>query len=480
MTDNSFNFRTWLMDQQSADYQTIKEDEDNYQLQTDYAIAEIHFYHVEPDPDIVEFRITNLKDEQVKFFLHFALQDEQHAKELYAEMIDTLRQLKNKQKKQILLSCTAGLTTGYFAQQLNQAAEVLSSEYEFSAVPVSQLYEKGFGYEAILLAPQIGYEYQKVQQIFHDKPVIRMPAQIFGTYDTGACIQLLTSEMEKFQKTKEEQVFEKLSLNTNNENRVLIITLLASGENGMVKYRIYDHGKAGETTEVIKPLLTCQDLEDIIDTQISTCRCSSRKFDAIGIATPGIINEGRLDLPITHTIDLHYNHQNQSEIVKHFEEKYELPVTITNNVNAAVVGYYGQQDQYKTITLHSQPAGWPRGGQGVVIDGRLHVGAHHLTGELKYLINEFCFSGNLNAMAYDPEGMVEIIAKGLLTNIIMIDPEVILVRCPLTPDMRTIHKELEKYLPTSHIPDLVYVEDMSEYMMLGQLYATLQKLEGKR
>ena len=71
---------------------------------------------------------------------------------------------------------------------------------------------------------------------------------------------------------------------------------------------------------------------------------------------------------------------------------YDVPVVFCNNSNCAVLGWYGSQDTYKDVVLYSQPVGWASGGQGIIVDGRLHEGAHGLAGENKYAVHQLNFS----------------------------------------------------------------------------------------
>ena len=51
-----------------------------------------------------------------------------HAIELFHEMIESILQLVEKPKVRILLSCSGGLTTSYFASKLNEASELFIFE----------------------------------------------------------------------------------------------------------------------------------------------------------------------------------------------------------------------------------------------------------------------------------------------------------------------------------------------------------------
>ena len=67
-----------------------------------------------------------------------------------------------EQTVKVLLCCTSALTTSYFAEQLNNAAKILSLNYIFEAVSYDRVYEKGLYYDIILLAPQIGFQQKKI------------------------------------------------------------------------------------------------------------------------------------------------------------------------------------------------------------------------------------------------------------------------------------------------------------------------------
>jgi len=80
-------------------------------LDAGYAKAMVNFY----DLEIVELAIVDNNDEN-RFYLHFQVRDDDHARGLYNEMIIALRQLENRTKVKVLLTCSSALTTSYFAR----------------------------------------------------------------------------------------------------------------------------------------------------------------------------------------------------------------------------------------------------------------------------------------------------------------------------------------------------------------------------
>ena len=150
------DFIAWIKNHQNDEYQVEQVDQDVIQLNSDYGKSTIRFTDIE-ESTVVEFTIVSNKDETVKFYLHFELKDEGHAKQLYDEMVETLVALKNHKTIEVLLSCSAGLTTSMFAQMLNETAQSLHLDYNFNAVSYLNIYEEIEKYDAVMIAPQIGY-----------------------------------------------------------------------------------------------------------------------------------------------------------------------------------------------------------------------------------------------------------------------------------------------------------------------------------
>ena len=165
-----FDFRKWIMEQKDPEYEIISDHEDHFRLVTEDGEAEIQFNDIEPGMTVVEFKIVSKKDDSVKFYLHFQLADEDHVKQLFHEMVDSLKALKNERTTRVLLSCSAGLTTSFFAEQLNTTANMVSLDYEFNAVSYMNIYEEAEKYDAILIAPQIGYMMKKLKESMPEKP----------------------------------------------------------------------------------------------------------------------------------------------------------------------------------------------------------------------------------------------------------------------------------------------------------------------
>ncbi|MBO4401537.1 MAG: ROK family protein [Selenomonadaceae bacterium] len=460
------DFKSWILAQKIPDA-TLKDAGDSVKISTSYAAGEVNFHDL--DVFIIEMVVTNLADGENKFYLHFELKDLAYAQELFGEMVETLADLKKQQTLKILLSCTGGLTTGFFAEKLNDAAKLLSLDYEFNAVPFHKLYSAAFNYSVILLAPQIAYQAKAAQEVLSSQLVLKIPPKVFASYDAAEMLKFIRAELESWKKTAAERFIAKVRKGIRSDARILSIAIMPSNAQSRIAYRIYEKGAPILDETVIKNKLNyINDLRDILDTV--ACRC--KNFDAIGIATGGTIHDGHIDLE--HFISPDINLQ------KLLEDKYGVPVTITNNLKSAALGYYVQQDKYENILFVSRPVGYRAGGIGMVLNGRVFNGAHNMAGEIRYTTESFVAKEDWdNRVMYDLDKILDGVAFEIRAGISVVDPDLICLRSPMTPDIERVKAKLAEFIPKKYLPDFVYLrdEEMQEYVLLGQMILSLESLE---
>ncbi len=447
-----------------------KIDKDHYVLEKPYGQAQINFYNIgENQEEVVEFKIISQEDPyQPKFFLHFQQNNKEHSEELFSEFLQYIDELDNHQVKEILLCCTSAFTTSYFAQKLNEEAKQRDLPYSFSAVSVSEIYGAGEGKYAILLAPQIAYMQKEIAQIMKNTHVFTIPGKLFGAFDARTYLSELDLQLKDIHNKKEEIPNHKINDYTS-EEKILVIDVVTNAKQAKIYYRIYDHLKIVVDNCVRKRKLNLEDINDIIKTQ-ALGRDGKINVDKIGIAIPGMVHDGKLDLPKTRYLDLNNGQQNGFEIKKWFEETYGIPVFIFNNTNAAAVGWHAMHaKEYKNIIFYSQPKGWIVGGQGIICDGKIVYGRKGLAGENRFIFNQFNFQNPLTFNANNPESILQMVTKIILMDIATIDPEVICLRCDLLTDMQVVKNEVSKYIDSDYIPEIVKVTDYNEHIMTGAL-----------
>lgn len=433
-------------------YEMICLDENHYKMTSDYAEGEINFY----DQDIVEFRIVKKETDEVKFFIHFQLNDPAHSSELFLEMKEVFLNLKNERTTRILLCCTSGLTTSFFAQQLNAAAQILCLDYHFDAVDWSKVFQSGNDYDVILIAPQAAHKFKSFTDVFRDRLVMRIPSRIFGSYDCGALIETVRSSLRKKRASSAEVSPIRLP-GFDDMPRTLAISILNMAEGTKAYVRLYENGKIIFDRETIKAQFWMSDFYDILDTVMA----QYQDIRLIGVSLPGIVNEGHVKLPLEGF--------DNTDVAAKLQAYSGIPCFVTNDTNAAAVGWCAQQDQYDNIVFHFQPTGHYQAGQGIVINRCLITGLNSIAGEIKYLVPEMQYSGNPDEMIWTPEGALEIVVKFLIAVISVLGPQAICLQSDMTPDTEQIIKKLRRNIPSEYIPEIIQIRDMKEYMFLGTL-----------
>jgi cellobiose-specific phosphotransferase system component IIB len=451
-------FKEWIRSLESDAYRLNEEDEKEWLLETDYAGGHIVFH----PQDIIELMIVSLKTGENEFYLHFQLHDEDHAHGLVNEMIKALLEMKDARKLKVLLTCTSGLTTSYFASQLTEAAASLHLDYEFAAVPFNKIYEKGFDYDVILLAPQVHYEYAKTAEIFKRKTVMKIPAAAFGGYKSGDVIEMIMAAMLEKKETDPET--EAIRSVFDNDRRILCIALVNHLDRFRIGYCIYDHGKRTLDKEVIKENHSFKDIEDLLDYVMAR----HENIDAISIAYPGIVYHGRLYHP-------DYGFDNSFNMGRYLQEKYHHPVFLINDVNAIALGYFAMHEDCDDMVFYFQPRGIYLSGAAIIRSGRLERGWKSSAGEVGRLIPAMVEDPETKIMV--PEGALEIVSKALLSFITTSAPEKFIVYSELTPDVNEIRDYISRYIPEEYIPEIHMTDRLKSYMLPGAMIHALDVMK---
>ena len=438
----------------------IKESDQNIVLETDYGTGSVNVY----DECIIELSVTNKVNENVEFYLHFRLQSLEHAQELFSEMLDALSKLIVLPKVKVLFSCTSGLTTGFFADKLNEAVELLDLNYEVNAVPNNELFEEGRKYDVIYLAPQVSYMKDKLIDELDNQNIYVIPAQIFAKYDTKAMIELLDKNT-CISSTKEEVEIESRREVKPHNGEILTINIIRNSFRVHMIYNVYNKDNHHEETrDVIKPTLSLTDIYDLIDALLY----KYKSIECIGITMPGIINDGFISSVFIKGL----NNQSLDEI---FDHKYpNIKFVYVNDVNAAAVGYYACNENYENVSYIFQPI-YFRGGAGSVINGKLLTGAHNIAGEIKFApVQE---SQEYSECHKTPEAALDRVAKIIVMLMSTIDPEAIGVTCGLITDVDELRNRIEKYMPKEYIPVITLENYMHLYCEFGGLILCANALE---
>lgn len=491
------SFRAYVLGQDVEGCAIERLDGDHIRITADHAIGSVTFYDLGEDfPEIVELSIVDPETpDEPRFFLHFELDDEGRAEQLFSEMADTLTQHDEFDTIRVLLCCTAGLTTTMFANKLQEAARTLSLDYSFEAIPLEEAKARGGEYDVVLLAPQVSYQRAAVAEAYPDAQVVNIPPKIFAAYDAGAALKLvmhLMSDNTVFATSGEPSL--RVVRELTNDKRIMVVSVIARPRNSWMGWRIYDRGEVVDQGNVTKPRHDPRDIEDLLATlPLSGWKVS--ELDAVGIAMPGVVNRGTvLDTDkafaaLRHSAAASETHY---ELGRTLAERYGTKVFVDNNANAAAVGCYVSQESYDTVVFHTQQTGRPVGGQGIVVDGHLAKGRRNFAGELGPLFTAVHGDGwsrgdtSLTELAWTSEGMRKLVAPLLAADISLVAPDAIYVAVDLLDDMDALRDEVLAYFDgfkgyqADYLPDFVHVTDYRERISLGELALCLQKLHDPR
>lgn len=464
-------YRSWILGHKDDRYTINNIDDTQIECVTEYGIGSINFTVFE-ETAITELKIISKKDDDIKFYLHFEISEEDHAKQLYDEFIEALIALENERTVRVLLSCSAGLTTSMFAMQLNDAAQTLGVDYEFEAVSYLSIYEAAGDFDAIMIAPQIGYMLNRLKDSITDKPVVQIPTAVFAAYDAMKCIEFIRDEFNAFNEAKTEVQAQECHCDVKEKVRILSIAIMPNKAQVRLYYNFYDQGEIVENNVIIKPSFSVQDLDDIV----GAIKVKHQEIDMIGIASTGtVIDDAILDIRSINPLMIEEESEKYN-LAKHMEETYSIKTVVLNNVNAAVLSFANEHPEYRNVAFLSQPFGFSVGGQGFAFDRKVIFGKNGVAGETRLYIRRMQLSDDPDRLGWTEEGALEIVTKSILATIGTVGPEAMALRSPMTPDMDAIKKKLSSWVNEDQMPEFYYIPEASNYMMDGAMRYCLERL----
>lgn len=177
-------FKKWVYFQVMHDSRLtlVQYDERTYQIFYQDKVARFVVWPI----GIIEEAI--MQGEQLLFYLHYQFYNFHYATDLFYRMIEKLTE-KEKTSQKILLCCSGGMTTGYFAQRLHRYCQLNHLPYEFEATAIYNLEKVYHQYCLILLAPQLRFKRNELSEKCRPIPVEDIEASVFATYDCHAMIE---------------------------------------------------------------------------------------------------------------------------------------------------------------------------------------------------------------------------------------------------------------------------------------------------
>lgn len=403
--------------------------------------------------NIMELTVINQKNNQCDFYLHFQMKDLRHAKELFEEMCECMRALLQIKKEKILLCCSSGLTTGFFADKLNEMAQLLNIDYEFCATRFSSVYEEGKEYNMIFLAPQVSHQDLKLKRIFYLKKIIRIPPHIFARYDCIKMFELIkeVQNAKPFIPNMSIKPVIQLSIN----QPVLCLAINYTYENVQIDYRISgQYQRIIYENKIIKKKLSLDDIKDTLDTLLT----NYSDIDTIGISIPGIVKQGRVYNSVVDGIK-------DINLQEYLRNVYKKRVIISSDIQSAAIGYASTQRKSKKFSLI------------YFSDASNYSVAHMIDNCLinsyqNYIEKEQLFLMNNDQIDHSSQDAFELLFELLLTMIALMPLDVYIISCPFLIDL-DILKERVLNVIKKEISDFNFeiqkIEYIKEYILMGIL-----------
>ncbi len=150
----------------------------------------------------MELAVEDKETKETHFYIHFAIRDMQETKENVRAFFQFLER-KEEGKAQpdlpslgrirplkLLVSCSCGITSTYFALLMQEALDQADSQIKVSAVSYRDVEKIQEAYDYILLAPQIGYLLPEFQKRYGNK-VMAIDMVDFASHNVGQVLNVI-------------------------------------------------------------------------------------------------------------------------------------------------------------------------------------------------------------------------------------------------------------------------------------------------
>ncbi|WP_370570236.1 ROK family protein [Paenibacillus sp. JCM 10914] len=255
-----------------------------------------------------------------------------------------------------------------------------------------------------------------------------------------------------------------------NSNFSYIACLYASSEGGQHSLTYQVTNLIGETVDKgfqEVPLADAPAIDGIIESLIG----KHPEIKALGIGIPGFVHQGVINVcDIAELLNIPLEAQ--------LRAKYELEVTVDNDMNLTVYGFYKKQnyDEDKTIVVITFPKdNFP--GSGMIIDGHIHRGTTQFAGEVSFLPYGISREEQL-AQLHRQDTFVALAAKTIMSLITIVNPETIALTGELVSEehIKGIRNQCKGVIPDEHMPHITLLNHPHEHYMNGLIAITLESL----
>lgn len=154
------------------------------------------------EESLMELSIEDKKTGEIPFYLHFEAKDPKTAKNNIQAFFDFFKDKKPVKEHldvaaakvsrpmRLLVSCTSGLTSSYFAYTMKNALDKAGIDITIDAVSYAEIDNVQSRYDYILLAPQIAHKLPEYRKKYGDR-VMTVDSRDFASYDVNRVLNRL-------------------------------------------------------------------------------------------------------------------------------------------------------------------------------------------------------------------------------------------------------------------------------------------------
>jgi len=255
-----------------------------------------------------------------------------------------------------------------------------------------------------------------------------------------------------------------------NENHSHVLVLFTHEKDGLDWLYVRVANLYGECVYEVEEALNNIDLngfEPYVDAALE----EYETIRAIGFGLPGVEMDGEIifiDYPaLTHTAFL-----------AHYQQRYQRPVIVENDVNAASVGFCKRnQIQSEAATLYLYfPQKYPPGG-GIYIDDALYKGHSHLAGEVSMMPLGIDWTDP--TLYTSKERICEAITTLIAAISVLLNPHSIILHGSFLTDahLQDIQQKCAARVPDHSMPHVLLAVDFTLDYQQGIIEQTLALLE---
>lgn len=255
-----------------------------------------------------------------------------------------------------------------------------------------------------------------------------------------------------------------------NANFAYIACLYASSEGGRHSLTYIVANLIGETVEEGTREVELADAS-AIDAVVEALIHKHPDIQALGIGIPGFVHQGVINVcDIPELLNVPLGAQ--------LREKHRLDVTIDNDMNLTVYGFYKKQndDKEKTIVVITFPKNnYP--GSGMMIGGQIHRGMTQFAGEVSFLPYGMSREEQF-AQLHSEETFVPLAAKTIMSIIAIVNPETLALTGELVKEehIEGIYNHCKGVIPDEHMPKIMVLNHAHEHYIHGLIAITLESL----